>query len=605
MNNPFSVKTPETLGAEEIANLFIDVYSDFPRLLETAHTFLHGTRGTGKSMMLRFLEPSVQLAARKVSEASQLNNFSIHMPIRKANYSLSELERLQGAAYWLMSEHILTMHAVIHIINSIDLLISLNEERKYTSSEEWKLFCTRFIELSENGGIEISKNEVATDSICSPGQLKKIIEDEHGKTIKYLRKLTFVQGAVPYENALIGYADFLLPFVELVVDLDWTPNGPIFLMLDDGDNLSLRMQQVVNTWVSYRSTDQICLKISTQHRYKTWRTIQGSLIESPHDYSEIDINTVYTSKKIGHYYNQVEKVVQKRLEVYQISCSPEEFFPTNPQQEKKLKSITKKIEKDWQRGKGISSRKRDDVVRYKVSEYMKQLASSKKTNMYSYAGFRSMVDISSGVIRFFLEPASRMYSDVVASQGANVHISCIPHQVQEKVLEDWSKEYMLNHFDGLKRTEQDGTQDLLNKKNSAVHVKNLIVSFGTGFQKRLLSSDTERRLLSFMPTQELDEETQRVIDLAIEWGYLYRTSIGRKEGFGRNILYVFNRRLAPYFKLDPSGYPAHLSVSPEDVALATKDPMKFLRKRFPDPSTKNEELNDQLELFERQNGDQN
>lgn len=73
MINPFSVKTPETLTAKDIATLFIDVFSDFPKVLEFNHTFIHGARGTGKSMMLRYLEPKVQLEAGKVTNYADLD----------------------------------------------------------------------------------------------------------------------------------------------------------------------------------------------------------------------------------------------------------------------------------------------------------------------------------------------------------------------------------------------------------------------------------------------------------------------------------------------------------------------------------------------------
>ena len=152
MNNPFSVKTPETLNAEDIAKLFIDVFSDFPRLLEPEHTFLHGTRGTGKSMMLRYLEPHVQLAAQKVRKASELPHYAIHMPIKKANYGLSELERLEGATYWLLSEHILIVHAVIHILDSLTSLSNRDEESADASNENWDKFCTDLIKLTKTAG---------------------------------------------------------------------------------------------------------------------------------------------------------------------------------------------------------------------------------------------------------------------------------------------------------------------------------------------------------------------------------------------------------------------------------------------------------------------
>src|SRR5690554_3195346 len=117
--NPFSLKTPEMLTPENIASLFVDVFSDFPRILAQEHTFIHGARGAGKSMMLRYLEPAVQLAANKVKNSSELQHFSVHMPIKTANYCLTELERLDGAPYWLLAEHFLILNACHQIFSSL------------------------------------------------------------------------------------------------------------------------------------------------------------------------------------------------------------------------------------------------------------------------------------------------------------------------------------------------------------------------------------------------------------------------------------------------------------------------------------------------------
>ena len=602
MSNPFSVKTPETLKAEDIAKLFIDVFSDFPRLRDPEHTFLHGTRGTGKSMMLRYLEPHVQLAAHKVKKASELTHYAIHMPIKKANYGLSELERLEGATYWLLSEHILTVNAVIHILDSLVSLSNREEEFEDASTEDWNRFCADSMKLTEAAGCISDLGQQGDQAPLA--RLREIFEHEHREALRYLRKLTFGREFFPYESALFGYVDFLLPFIKLVVELNITPSGPIFLMLDDADNLPERMQKVVNSWVSYRTTDQICLKISTQQRYKTWRTIQGALIESPHDYSEIDINTIYTSKSSSNYYDQVEKVVEKRLHVSGFNnTSPTDFFPENPDQKKALLSIVDRVKSEWEEGQRVSSRRSDDVTRYKIPEYMKQLAKTKKTNTFSYSGFKNMVDISSGIIRFFLEPASRMYNEAITIRDSDEEIKNVPYQIQDKILINWSEEFMLSHFEGLRRTEENTIETLEDKTSKVDRLRNLIVSFGNLFQKKLLSDDTERRFLSFMPTQNVNKETQEILDLAVEWGYLYRSSIGRKEGVGRNILYVFNRRLAPYFKLDPSGYAAHMSVTPEDITLAMHDPRKFVRKRFGDARDRST-LTNQSDLFAKEKGEE-
>lgn len=577
MKNPFAVKTPETLKSEDIASVFIDVFSDFPRLLEPEHTFLHGARGTGKSMMLRYLEPQVQLAAKNVSTPNELPYFAVHMPVKRANYSLSELERLEGAPYWLLAEHILIINATMHVLKSLSNL------SEYCDCDPncWKKFNETFISISRSSGCTSNFKDLDHLDLFCLSEFYSLCENELNFSLSYLRKLSFRNDLVPYDGALFGYVDFFIPFIQAVKGLILTPSGPIYLMLDDADNLPERMQKVLNDWVSYRTTSDICLKVSTQQRYKTWRTTQGALIESPHDYSDIDINTVYTSKNNGHYYNRVEQIVERRLEIAGLSdVSPADFFPKDSNQESLFVLTKERIGADWDSGvKRVSSRKKDDITRYATSEFMKELATAKKGNSYSYAGFKSMVNISSGILRFFLEPASRMYSEMQA-KGEGSSIKFIPPNVQDKILSQWSEEFLLDDFDKLTRTETEDDKASHHTASKVDKLKNLILAFGECFQAKLLSDDSERRYISFMVTSDPDKLTQDVLDLGIEWGYFHKSTIARKEGIGRNSLYIMNRRLAPYFRIDPTGYAAHMSVTPDLLSLATLNPRAFVRERL-------------------------
>ncbi|WP_410500188.1 hypothetical protein [Chitinibacter sp. S2-10] len=578
--NPFSVKTPETLSPQDIASLFIDVFSDFPRILYAEHTFIHGSRGTGKSMMLRYLEPSVQIAARKVQSVPELNYYAVHMPIKTPNYCLTELERLDGAPYWLLSEHFLILNAALQITNSLQMLAV---DSASSNEEAISSFLIKVNQLIKDIGHDPIIIEQKSSGIEKLGQLNNFFTRERITSKKYINKLTFEKNLIPYEGSIFGYEDFFLPYIRLIKSLDFTPNGPIYLMIDDADNLPIRMQKIINGWVSYRSTNDLCLKISTQKKYKTWRTTQGMLIENSHDFSDIDISSVYTSKQFSHYYDRIEEIVTRRLEVAGLSgITPTEFFPTNSTQDLGLENIKAEIGKKWDEGIRISSRKADDIRRYAVSEYLKALARDKKTNLYSYAGFRSMVDISSGMIRFFLEPAARMYSEMMSTHDGSV-IKNIPYTVQDNILKKWSEEYVLEEFDHLKKDETSETSSNLNKVEQ---VKRLINAFGECFQKKLVSSDSERQYISFMVTAAPSSNVQEVLDLAVEWGYLNVKSIGRKEGFGRNTLYSLNRRLAPYFKLDPSGYAHHMSVTPDHLALAIENPRAFVVERLKEEADK-------------------
>ena len=522
--NPFAVKTPETLKPVDIASLFIDVYTDFPRLKEHEHTFLHGARGTGKSMMLRYLEPQVQIAAHKVSTASELSHYAILVPVKSPYYALTELERLEGSPYWLLAEHFMICNMALKIIDSLKAIVSNSEKKEI---DEFKSFYNSFLMIV---GIDDSslKNPLpqADDYL---GKISEIISDERRKAKRYITQLAFDKEFQPYESSLYDYEDFFLPLFKIIKSLKVTPNGPIFLMLDDVDNLPVRMQKILNTWVSYRTTNDVCLKVSTQQRYRTWRTIQGVLIERTHDFSEIDISTVYTSKQTSHYYDRVKSIVKRRLEVSGVEVQdPVLFFPENAQQNKKLEAIKKKISKNWELGASVSSRKFDDINRYTVSEYMKELSKSKKQNRYSYAGFKSLVNISSGIIRNFLEPASMMYAEV-QTKGIS-EITEIAVEIQDRVIYRWSEEYMLRGFDDLK---QSTTKEHLEGYNKAERISNLIRALGECFQRKLLSDHSERRLISFMITKPLSYDEQQIVDSAVELGYLSEKSFARKEGAGR------------------------------------------------------------------------
>ena len=57
MKNPFEVNTPEGISAQDAYDLFVDVFTDFYQVPKIGHTFLNGSRGSGKSMMFRYMMP--------------------------------------------------------------------------------------------------------------------------------------------------------------------------------------------------------------------------------------------------------------------------------------------------------------------------------------------------------------------------------------------------------------------------------------------------------------------------------------------------------------------------------------------------------------------
>src|SRR5438309_1113407 len=105
--NPFAVINPEDRDPRDIAQHFVEIFTDLPRLAAPENTFIHGARGTGKSMMLRSLEASVMLLHHDHKKVAKLPHIGVHVPLKKLYFGITELRKPQGSASFLIGEQIL------------------------------------------------------------------------------------------------------------------------------------------------------------------------------------------------------------------------------------------------------------------------------------------------------------------------------------------------------------------------------------------------------------------------------------------------------------------------------------------------------------------
>ena len=580
--NPFAVTTPENLTDSQIVKLFVDVFSDFPKIINANHTFIHGARGIGKSMMLRYLEPTVQMLAKDISQPVGLDFFAVHVPIKTSNLSKVEFSRFTGAPYYILAEHMLVLHCLVKITETLKKVC-----HKYCNSDEVRCLCEEFF-LKKL----LNKKNVLNSDECNDYFSLIINESEalYDEAQQFVARHAFTSEVGSYEGRLVGWLDFLVPFLREAKKLPFLPNSPFFLMLDDADNLQVNMQRIINTWVSTRVTDVICLKITTQMRYQTYETLSEQIIESPHDYTEIDITKLYTSKSTD-FYSKAQAIISKRLSLLSPSSpiEPENFFPADLAQEKAIEGIADSLKDRHREGSGRATRAGDDVTRYARPEYIRLLGKSAHT--YSYAGFKSLVDLSSGIIRWLLEPVSIMYSE--STTRCDGKVLFIPPGLQDKVIKKWSLDFYevdLKKLDSKLKCRADDLSD-------AAKLRNLIDAIGGLFQLILKSERlSERRIFTFMLTEDPSDELAGVLDLGVRHGYFFKSSVGSKEGYGRNSRYSLSRRLGPYFKLDVSGFAGNLSVAPSELMVALRTPDKFIRTRL-NKLLGSEENTTQLSLF--------
>lgn len=405
--------------------------------------------------------------------------------------------------------------------------------------------------------------------------LKKIISILNMMLIyckNYCKKVLNPDNNEEYTGPLCNYLDFLYPILLELKKLNFFPKGkPLFILADDAGYLNETQTKILNTWVSYRMSDDVSIKISTQLDYKSHLTVTNKTIDSPHDYSQVNIATIYTNSS-DNYYHRIEDIVNRRLKKFlEIAVTSKEFFPPNLKQIEEIEKISESIKKEnFDENKSYAAS--DAARRYASSEYVKSLKRKKSGSTLSYAGFDNLVDISSGIIRHFLEPASIMFSEHL-SKNTPQKISFIPDNIQDEIIQNYSRKFLEDEFESVKEVHGDKAEG--ENLSKADKLFNLISGLGQVFHRIFVSERTERVVFSVALTDTPDKELLEIIDLAEHYGYLHKSSIGNKQGTGRCKLYILSRTLAPYFKLDPKGFKGYKFMSSDILKISLYDPIRF------------------------------
>jgi hypothetical protein len=192
-----------------------------------------------------------------------------------------------------------------------------------------------------------------------------------------------------------------------------------------------------------------------------------------------------------------------------------------------------------------------------------------------------------------------MYDRVVSEQGEVVDY--IPVAIQDRVLIDWANEFIQKlsaakvdaPSDNLEDEDVDASLHAVGHESEFYeYLRNLLDGLGLLFRQRLLDENaSEQRAFSIVLRDKPSSELRDVLDLGVRLGYLQKADNAAKEAIGiRLTRYVLARRLAPHYRLDVSGYAAHLSVMAGDLEIATRNPQEFVKKRMKQSDDEYEQL---------------
>ena len=166
-----------------------------------------------------------------------------------------------------------------------------------------------------------------------------------------------------------------------------------------------------------------------------------------------------------------------------------------------------------------------------------------------------------------------MYDAACAQQNQDnpAPISYINTEIQNQVLRDQSYAFLYTELRHSNTGLADNENELLpidSPQNDIEKLQNLICAMGQTFHDILVSDRSERKVFSIALSNIPDNEIKQVLKTGVRLGYLHEATIGNKAGNGRTWLYILNRRLAPSFVLDPTGFQGYLFMTNEDLHRA-------------------------------------
>lgn len=569
------------MDAAEMRRLYVPLAENF-EIEDQPHVFVHGHRGCGKSMLLRLMAPDCKMIENKCG-INDLPYLGLYASIKSTDLDIAEFGRIKNQfAGVVLAEHSLCLFVASKVLQSLRDHTG-NVLQSAEALSELRAFLQKMV-LSRFPGTDGQLLQLEDDG--KPLHIAiEAIDAKYSEFMDYMRQLSLTDEYLPFQGKVVGYREFLYPLCAELTTLSFMPNGkPLYILLDDADNLNVIQTQVLNTWVSYRTGSKVSFKISTQLGYKHYRTTSNQRIEAPHDFKEVNISTIYTGGLAkGGYPAWVEEIVTKRLKGSNIDVAAKEFFPVDKDQEDAIDTIKSALKAKWgEEGRGF--RPGDDATRYARPDYIKSLSgTSKQGSNYLYAGFDQLVHISSGIIRYFLDDAASMYAEefkiLQAKNGdqGTIIVQSIRPGIQDRVVRDSADALMIDNLDRLHNEADDGSSQT-GTKNDFKKLRNLIQALGGIFQTILMSDRSERRVLSIALSDLPPDEVMEILKLGVSNGYLYEGTIGNKDGMGRTRRFVLTRRLAPVFKLDPTGFAGYLFVTSTLLQMAIQDPTRAIRE---------------------------
>ena len=549
--NPFEYEAANNLSEEDIINYYIEDYNYSRFIRSTKNIFLIGERGSGKTMTLLYNSFKIQYKNYKISGMQvDYEKIGVHIPCNTPLFHKKEYKLLNNDHQkFIICEHFL----VLSILYAIADTISVSEELVKATEPHREEFL---------GELTYIWDAVFNDKASNFYEaIKQYVNKETIDTQKYINRYdsdAFYTGALSFSSTI-------LPFLNILRRVELLKNSHFMLMIDDAHDMNEYQIKTLNSWISFRDHSVFSFKVATAKIGRPLRTTstEGVILEG-HDYLTVDMEQELQNRE-STFAKWAKEIVLKRLQKINISIDPEVFFPANKEQTAQLEEYKEKA-REIALGKFGDDQKaiNDFVYKYHRAMYFRER--NDKANKPPYAGFETIVECSTGIIRNLLDPCYWMFDNVI--KNSQDSITSIPSSVQNEVISIRSQRLWDDLEDGLDTRIPNCSAEQANQ------IYSLFDKLMILFSQRLKADIAEPRAIVFS-VSALDDVEKKQIDelrglfeIAMKAQYMYMRRRSGKEKGTQVTLYVPNRMLFPARGLDVHGQFSHVSIKAGDLCNA-------------------------------------
>jgi hypothetical protein len=555
--NPFEFDPATSFTPDQIINYYIEDFN-YSRFIESpTNVFLMGERGSGKTMALRYHSYEVQCRRAELTKNKiDFKKIGIYLSCKNQLFQKRETDLIEDNVYKVASIYEIFLvstiaRSLVNILGEIEgisdtkLNLELIEDFEYLTGEKLH---------RKNSFFET---------------LKLFID----KTIRELQDvLNNPESPTPVLKALNFYT-FIVPLINYARKFPVFKETHFLFLIDDIQDLSEIQIKLLNSWIAYRDHSDFSFKLSTTKvKERILITSSGGTILEGHDFVTIDMEEPKQNSQ-SDYGKLARRIIERRLEKFDIGGTPDTFFPENENFKKDIEKCKEKVKQEALKQFGISPDKKknvqDYVYKYARAEYFRDRSS--RANLPPYSGLETIIHISTGVIRNLLLPCFNMYESAISGINESKPKEISP-TIQTEIIKEKSQELWAT-------MEKDLSTSITGcSTEQAKWINQLFINLVLLFKERLKEKISEPRAISFTISaysEAAKKELEPLFRIAREARLLYVRYGSAKDDGKRELYYTPNRLLLPIHGLDVIGQHARISISAKKLIAAAKKNTKI------------------------------